>query len=199
MTPSKPARHGGPDIILYGGPGSGKSTQASSLAKKMNARHLNVGALLRKVSTSQSAEGRAVRRIIERGKLAPVTITNNLVKKFVSKTPRNQRVIFDGYPRDNIQMKFLDKLLDSTNRSAVMVYVKLPISVARERLLKRAKIEHRTDDLDPKALTSRIQVFHSQAKNLLVHYKNSDRLIVVNGDQTVKQVEIAINKALLRC
>ena len=196
MTRSKPARRGGPDIILYGGPGSGKSTQASSLAKKINARHLNAGALLRKVSASRSAEGQAVRRIIAQGKLAPVAITNNLVKKFVSKTPRSRRIIFDGYPRDIAQMKFLDKLLDNTNRSVVMVYIKLPISVARERLLKRANIEHRTDDLDPKALTSRIQVFHQQAKNLLAHYQNSGCLITVDGDQTIKQVEIAINKIL---
>lgn len=199
MTLSKPARRGGPDIILYGGPGSGKSTQAIHLVKKLHAQHLNMGALLRKVSLSRSAEGRIVKRIMAQGKLVPTDVTNNLAKKFMSNITRKQRVVFDGYPRDIAQMKFLDRLINNTGRRVVMIYIKLPTAVARERLLKRAKIENRTDDLNRQALTSRIRVFNNQAKTLLVSYQTSGRLITINGDQIVKKVESEINKALSRC
>jgi adenylate kinase len=193
MTPSKR------DIILYGGPGSGKSTQAINLVKKLKAQHLNMGGLLRELSVSKSADGKVVKKIMAQGKLVPADIVNGLAKKFMSKVPRNQRVVFDGYPRSAAHMKFLDELLNKAGRSVVMIYIKLPISVAKARLLKRAKIEHRADDKDPKALTGRIQVFNTQAKKLLESYKKSGRLIVVNGDGTKKEVENAINKVLFKC
>ncbi len=187
------------DIIFYGGPGSGKSTQATNLVKKLKAQHLNMGALLRKLSVSKSADGKIVKKIMAQGKLVPTDITNNLAKKFISKVSRNKQVVFDGYPRDMTQMKFLDKLLNNAGRSVVMIYIKLPINVAKTRLLKRAKIENRADDRDPKALIGRIQVFNKQAKKILASYKASGRLITINGDQVVKSVELEINKALSKC
>ncbi len=193
MTPSRK------DIILYGGPGSGKSTQAIYLVKKLHAQHLNMGALLRKLSVSKSADGKIVKKIMAQGKLVPADIVNGLAKKFMSKVPRNQRVVFDGYPRSAAHMKFLDKLLNDAGRPVVMIYIKLPIAVAKARLLKRANIEHRADDKDPKALSGRIKVFEAQAKILLTSYKKSNRLITVNGDGTIKQVETTINKILPQC
>ena len=192
MTPSKP------DIILYGGPGSGKSTQAIQLVKKLRAQHLNMGALLREVAKSSSAEGKKMKQITSQGKLAPVHITNRLAEKFIRQAGKHQ-IVFDGYPRDLCQMKFLENILEKNNRHSVMVFIKLPISVARARLLNRAKIEHRIDDLDPKALTRRIQVFSEQSKKLLASYRKQKRLITINGDQTAAKVTQSINKAIRSC
>ncbi len=192
MTPSKP------DIILYGGPGSGKSTQAIQLVKKLRAQHLNMGALLRKVAKSPSAEGKKMKEITSQGRLAPVHVTNELAKKFIHRAGKNQ-IVFDGYPRDLRQMKFLEKFLEKSDRHSVMVFIKLPISIARDRLLKRAKIEHRIDDLDPKALTRRIQVFSEQSKKLLASYRKEKRLITIDGNQTAAKVANSINKAIRSC
>jgi adenylate kinase len=184
---------------LYGGPGSGKSRQAELLVKKLESTHLNMGGLLRKFVTTKSLDAVSTKKIMLAGKLVPIKVTNGLVEKFVSKTSADKRIVFDGYPRSMGQAMFLDKLLSRINRKMVFVYVKLPIKVAHARLLKRATIEHRADDLDPKALTARIKVFETEAKKLLTHYRKHHRLIIVNGNQTVAQVHRTIVQAIKQC
>lgn len=185
-----------PDIILYGGPGSGKSTQAERLVQKIKAEHLNMGALLRKFVTTKSSDAVRTKKIMLAGKLVPMNITNGLAEKFVTKQKSSAQIVLDGYPRNLAQVKFLDKLLAQTHRQAVLLYIKLPVTVAKARLIKRAQIEHRADDLDPKALSARIQVFNHEAKELLAHYRKTKRLITINGDQTVAKVQADILKAI---
>jgi adenylate kinase len=197
-NPSKPTA-GRPDIILYGGPGSGKSTQASALVASLNAQHLNMGGLLRAFVKGRSADALRTKKIMFAGKLVPVRITNSLTERFVDQTKSHHRIVFDGYPRSLAQAKFLDKLMAKTGRSVNLLYIKLPVKVARDRLIKRARIEHRPDDLDPSALRSRIAVFHHEAKDLLAHYRKTKQLIIIDGDQTVKQVQAAIAKAVSKC
>jgi len=200
MTTSRLVRTTGePDIVLYGGPGSGKSTQAELLAAKMNAAHLNMGGLLRNFIKGRSEVAQLTKKIMFAGKLVPVKITNGLAEKFISELKPSHRVVIEGYPRDMAQVKFLDKLLTNHHRQIIFIYVKLPVTVAKQRLLKRAKIEHRADDANPKALNERIKIFNHQAKELLAHYRVGRRLLIINGDQTVKQVHQAIVKALKSC
>ena len=193
---SRPYRTGRPDIVLYGGPGSGKSTQAGLLAKKLSARYLNMGASLRLFSRSQSHDGILTYQLLAAGKLAPVRITNGLVQKFVGSTPLRRLIIFDGYPRNLIQLRFFEKLLPRRHRFAVMVYIKLPIAAAKQRLLKRARTENRADDQNVAALTERLRIFHREAKTLLAHYRKQKLLITINGNQTISRVTADIYRAV---
>lgn len=197
MTPSNSAHPTGrPDIILYGGPGSGKSTQAKLLVSKLSAEHINMGGLLRKLVVGRSRDAVAAKKIMLAGKLVPNKITDGLISKIIQKLPASRRVVLDGYPRSLAQAKFLNKLLANHGREVVMVFVKLPLSVARERLMKRATVEHRPDDLNAAALTARIRVFLHEAKSLSGLYRANHRLITVDGNQTPAQVHSAILKAL---
>jgi len=183
------------DIILYGGPGSGKGTQAELLIKKLKAHHLNMGAEIRHLAQGRSELAKSVKVMTNTGRLIPSSITKKIAQEHIQ-LAGHRPVLFDGYPRSSVQMKDLEDSLRRANRTVVMVYLKLPVSVIRARLLHRAKIECRPDDQNPIVIKRRIGIFKEQAKKLLSYFKKSRRLIIIDGDQTVTQVRQSINKAL---
>ena len=177
------------DIIVYGGPGSGKSTQAKFLVKKLKAHHMNMGGLLREVIAKRRSGYRKIKPIVENGKLVPAGFSSALVGKFIAQTPSSGRIVFDGFPRSPRQITYLNRFLKKAKRDAVMVFIDLPVKVAKDRLVKRATLENRSDDAKPKVINERIEVFHNQAKKVTDYYKKHHRLIAVNGDQTIDQVK----------
>lgn len=177
-----------PDIIIYGGPGSGKSTQADILVKKLSARHMNMGGLLRSAVSKKASGWQTTKKYMDKGGLVPESISSKLVRDFVAKTPLSHRIVFDGYPRRMLQIKLLQKTQNKFHRSAVMIFIALPASVAKKRLINRAKLEGRLDDADPKAIAARIKVFQERAKEVTHYYKQQGSLIIIKGDQTINQV-----------
>lgn len=185
------------DIILYGGPGSGKGTQAGLLLNLLkSATTLNMGAELRKAAAKQDATGREVVRYINAGKIAPLRISRKIIEGFFNSIPASKRVVFDGYPRTITQVRTLDVLIKKANRQVVFVYIELPMAVAKARLKKRAELEGRSDDMDPVAIKNRVDVFHKQAKKIIQHYKDNGQLVTINGDGSKSEVHKRILKAI---
>ena len=185
-----------PDIILYGGPASGKGTQAKLLAEKLSARHMNMGGLLREVVENKHTKAGLVKKIMEEGKLVPETISAGLMKEFILKVSSDQRIIFDGYPRTLIQAKNLIAAETKAKRTAVMLFIDLPTTIAKKRIISRAKIEGRADDMKASTVSERIKVFKTKSQALLKFYRSRKSLIKINGDQTVKAVHLDILKAI---
>ncbi|MFA5967183.1 MAG: nucleoside monophosphate kinase [Patescibacteria group bacterium] len=177
-----------PDIILYGGPGSGKSTQAEILVKKLKAKHMNMGGLLRNTIAKKLTGWQDAKKYVDKGQLVPERITSQLVHDFVAKTPRKQRIVFDGYPRRVLQIRLLKKAQQKFDREAVMVLVDLSASAAKRRLISRAKIEGRIDDTNPKTVSERIRVFQERSREVVKYYQQQKKLIKINGDQTIPEV-----------
>lgn len=184
------------DIILYGGPGAGKGTQAEILVGKLGAVHLNMGRLIREFVASHHPRADEVRSTVESGRLIPTEITKMIADGFLKKVSSGQRVIFDGYPRDMDQVEDLEKLLTVHKRQAKMIYIALPEEAAVRRLTRRAEIEHRADDLDRRAIYNRLRIFHTEAAGLLEHYRSSNRLLEIDGDQSVEEVAQDIAKVV---
>ena len=96
--------------------------------------------------------------------------------------------IIDGFPRDKKQLKAADK----TNVDKVIL-VTLSKKEVYKRIKKRKDIENRKDD-NEKALEKRLKIFYKHSPKIIKHFKN--KLIKINGNQTVKKVFADIDKAL---
>jgi len=185
-----------PDIILYGGPASGKGTQAALLAKKLSAKPMNMGGLLREIARAGSSQATTIKKIMGAGKLVPETISARLMREFVSKVSPSQRIVFDGYPRTTVQARNLIAAETKVHRSAIMLFIDLPAKIAKQRIMSRAKIEGRTDDIRASTINERLKVFKEKSKGLLGFYRVQKALIKINGDQTIKAVHLDILKAI---
>jgi adenylate kinase len=175
------------DIILYGGPGAGKGTQAKLLQDKLSYLHVSMGAKLRALAEGESDLALQIRDIINDGKLVPYAVTTQVAKQVVAEA-NDKPIIFDGYPRSVEQATDLDEILEESNRKVKFIYLELPMDVALTRITSRAKIEHRVDDMDEDTVRERIEVFNENIKSLLDYYRGSNRLIVVNGDKDVETI-----------
>lgn len=191
MTQSKK-----PDIILYGGPAAGKSTQANILIKKLSAAHLYMGGELRKIAEEKTPLGRSVKKIIDAGELVNAEVAGKIAENFIRQVDPNQRIVFDGYPRKLGQANTLLRILKKYNRDVIFVYIVLPIPVALERLSARAQSSDRTDDVSPHAIRTRVEIFQKEAEPLKDLFKGLNKYAKIDGSGTVGHVSREILKVV---
>ena len=103
------------NIILVGPPGSGKGTQAHLIVKNFNLHKVSSGDLLREEIKNSTDIGKTIKSIIDKGLLVSDDIINILVEKILSKKKFYNRIIFDGYPRNLNQARYLDILAKKTH------------------------------------------------------------------------------------
>jgi len=185
-----------PDIILYGGPASGKSTQAKLLVKKIKASHMNMGQLLRNALKKKIYGSQKIAKYMQAGELVPEILVSKLVGNFLRQVPKNKRIVFDGYPRRMKQVRIIEPILKKLDRKAVVIFVDLPTKVARERIQKRAKIENRIDDTKTQVVNERIKIFKNQSKSILKYYDQRKSLFKINGNQDIKSIHKDIIKTI---
>ncbi len=185
-----------PDIILYGGPASGKSTQAKLLVQKLKCSHMNMGQLLRDAIRDKIHNYQKIAKYMQTGKLVPEVMSVKLVKKFINQTNKKSRIVFDGYPRRMKQVRVLEPLLKKLGRESVMIFIDLPVGVARSRIQKRAKIENRIDDTNPKVINERIKIFQERFRDVMKYYRNKNALVKISGNQSREAIHKDILQAI---
>ena len=103
------------NLIIFGPPGAGKGTQADFIVNKYNLHQLSTGAVLRNEIKNETELGKKISSIINSGTLVSDDIVKKLVENFISDSDYKDRLIFDGYPRNLIQAKTLNDLLNKYN------------------------------------------------------------------------------------
>ena len=90
--------------------------------------------MLREVIEQKTSEGNKIKSTINRGSLVSDEIINNLISKVLSNKTFNNRLIFDGYPRNLSQAKSLDLMLKKNNQKISRV---LCLAVDKDTIIKR--------------------------------------------------------------
>jgi adenylate kinase len=125
-------------IVLLGGPGAGKGTQARLLAERMGLAHVATGDLFRAAVRDGSPIGMEARRYMERGQLVPDGITIKMLLDRLAQRDATGGVILDGFPRNRAQAEALDAALDERGaRVAHAVSIEVPSDDLVRRLSGR--------------------------------------------------------------
>ena len=88
------------NIVIFGPPGAGKGTQSKFIATKFNMFQLSTGEFLRKEMAEDTSIGKKISSVINSGSLVSDDIVSDLIEKIISDKKYQNRIIFDGYPRN---------------------------------------------------------------------------------------------------
>ena len=159
------------NIILIGGPGSGKSTYAKFITKEFNIEHIYPGELLRK---AKAQGGEMAKRLSDLGKggFAPNDIVLKLVKDAVAKA--NNGFVFDGFPRYMQQVRDLEK-------EGIKIDKVVYLNVSPEEVIRRLTARGREDD-KPEIIKNRIALYNKETGPVVEYYRKKPGFIEVKAE-----------------
>lgn len=159
-------------LVILGMPGAGKDTQAAYIARSFAAKIIKTGDIARSLAEHDSEIG----RILAHGGLIHDELINTQVAKELSAVT-DGAVVFDGFPRRLEQAKWLDALLADSAKDLRVFYLNITPQTALHRLLERKRADDSED-----VIRHRLAVFEELTLPVLEYYRNSERLIEINGE-----------------
>lgn len=179
-------------IVLLGPPGCGKGTQSKLLVNNKNFFQLSTGDLLRAATSDNNSEvGQKIKQIMQQGSLVPDNFVIDIIVKKVSDL-KDQNIIFDGFPRNIEQAKFLDKSLESKAISLDhVIFFEIEYKVLESRIKQRIE-ESSTEDLrgddDLEILNKRINIYKESTLPIVDYYKNKKILHDIDAMESIESV-----------
>jgi len=209
------------NLVFLGPPGSGKGTQAKTLAEKLNVPHVCLGDMLTEEVRQKTKIGERIKEIMDTGNLVPDEITIGLTAKRIAECKSG--FILDGFPRSAPQAEALDKIFaEAEIKEFKVVYFKVDLEKVVERLSGRrsckscgavyhvkfkqpkvadkcdlcgGELYQRKDDLE-KAIRIRFEVYEKQSKPIIDRYEEEGELISVKAEGEIKEVFSALLSAI---
>jgi adenylate kinase len=179
-------------LLILGGSGAGKSTQAHLLCKHLQIPLISVGEILRQAIAQNSPLGQQAQTYVARGELIPDQIMIEFIRQRLLQEDVSTGWLLEGYPRTAFQAEELDFLLESLQQKLNWaIYLKVPDSIMINRSLARSF----TDD-QPEIIERRLQLFQERTIPILEYYGWRDQLLTINGDQPQESVQQEINNYL---
>jgi len=208
-------------LIFLGPPGVGKGTQAALLSEKLNIPQISTGEVLRQAVEQKSQLGLKAKEYMDKGELVPDNVVIGIVRDKVADLPDG--FILDGFPRTIAQAEALDEIFQSLDYSLdAVVQIVADEEVLVERLSGRrackecgqnyhvknkppktpgicdecgSKLIIRDDD-KPESIRNRLKVYEEKTAPLVSYYKNSGKLIKIDGNGGIEEIHKNITDAL---
>lgn len=179
-------------LILIGGPGAGKGTQAQKIQHTLGIPHISTGEMLRDEVARGSELGNEVKETMKRGGLVSDATMLKLVENRLNNPDCKRGFILDGFPRTLNQAKGLQAILERRGNTSLKV---LLLNISDHEMTKRLLSRKRADDTE-QTIENRIQKFHRETADTIAYYQERGNLVRINGEQNIHEVAAAIAKAL---
>jgi adenylate kinase len=184
-------------VFVLGGPGSGKGTQALTIAQDYGLGYLSTGDLLRAATDeSQTPDDPdqefldrrdQLRQIMESGQLVPDEIILALVKAEIDKSDA-QYYFVDGFPRKVSQAEAFENEIAAPK---AVLFLDGPDGELTQRLLKRGETSGSTDD-NAESIAKRLKTYHDQSYPVIEYYTPEAKVIKINGYRSKDAVKADI-------
>ena len=117
-------------VILLGGPGAGKGTQAQFIKDKYRIPQISTGDMLRAAVKKGSPLGVEAKKVMDAGGLVSDEIILGLVKERIARDDCTNGFLFDGFPRTLAQAEALKE-------QGIAIDAVVEIDVDDEEIIKR--------------------------------------------------------------
>lgn len=174
-------------VFILGGPGSGKGTQCTRIAKDFGFAHVCAGDLLRKEQDNPDSKyGNLIKHSIKEGLILPHEITISLLKTAIEKAYLEGRknMVVDGFPRKMDQAIIFEKEIAPCK---LVLFFECSESIMLERLLDRSKTSGRTDD-NVESIQKRFKTFIDTTIPVVKYFEEQNKVVKVRSDQPVEEV-----------
>jgi adenylate kinase len=211
-------------VILLGGPGAGKGTQANYIKERYQIPQISTGDMLRAHVKAGTELGVAAKKIMDAGGLVSDDIIMGMVKERIAQDDCKNGYLFDGFPRTIPQAEAL-------KAAGVKLDAVVEVDVADEEIIKRmsgrrvhlssGRTYHvvfnppkvagkddvtgedliQRDDDKEETVRARLKVYHDQTEPLVAFYQKEAaasgvKYVKINGIGKVDQIRDQIFAAL---
>ncbi|HEY9749065.1 MAG TPA: adenylate kinase [Allocoleopsis sp.] len=179
-------------LVILGGPGAGKGTQAQNLCRHFEIPLISTGEMLRRAIAAQTPLGQQVQAFVEKGELVPDETMIQLMRQRLLQADTSRGWLLEGHPRTAFQAEELDFLLEDLNQQLNWA---IWLDAPDEVLMSRSIARQRSDDT-PAVIQHRIESFREYTLPMLDYYEYRDRLLKINSNQSIEQVHQEILQRL---
>lgn len=185
------------NLVIFGGPGSGKGTQSEKLIDRYGLTHISTGEVLRAEIAAGTELGKIADSYISKGNLIPDDLMVSILAAKVDRLmPSSKGFIFDGFPRTIPQAEALNELLEKRGAQLdAVVGLEVADNELIDRMIKRGQQTGRADD-NPQTISNRLKVYHSQTQPLRDYYMKRGKYHAIAGSGSVDDIFDAITAEL---